>query len=357
MIVGSVAVTALMIYPLGRKNAQEQFKRIGLINRAGEVPCLIRKFRDKDNRSLTVWEFTTYGIPIQEWEKNQYYIEAALDINIVKIRYRRGKSRIQLYTVPARAELPAQIQWKDKYLSKDSFVLALGESHLGQVTVDLTKIPHILLGGSTGSGKSVLLKLILMQAIQKRARVYIADFKGGVDFTNGWQDKCDLCFDEERLIEVLEMLTAVLEQRKAIFRDAGCANLDEYNKTLKDAKLPRFILACDEAAEILDKTGLTKEQKERVAKIESKLSMIARQGRAFGIHLILATQRPDATIIPGQIRNNIDCRICGRADNVLSQIILDNTAAAEQIPKDARGRFLLHDGTIFQAYWFDENTI
>ena len=94
-----------------------------------------------------------------------------------------------------------------------------------------------------------------------------------------------------------------------------------------------------------------------MGKIESKLSMIARQGRAFGIHMILATQRPDASILPGQIKNNIDCRICGRADNVLSQIILDNTDAADQISKDARGRFMMQDGTMFQAYWFDEQEL
>lgn len=82
--------------------------------------------------------------------------------------------------------------------------------------------------------------------------------------------------------------------------------------------------------------------------------IIARQGRAFGIHLILATQRPDANLIPGQIRTNLGCRICGRADSILSQIILDSTAAADQISKEARGRFLLHDGTVFQGYWFDE---
>ena len=105
---------------------------------------------------------------------------------------------------------------------------------------------------------------------------------------------------------------------------------------------------------MLDKTGLSIDQKEVVRKIESKLSMIARQGRAFGIHLILATQRPDANILSGQIKNNVNCRICGRADTILSQITLDSTAAAEQIPKDARGRFLLHDGTLFQAYWFDD---
>ena len=106
-----------------------------------------------------------------------------------------------------------------------------------------------------------------------------------------------------------------------------------------------------------NRVALHKEQKEQVAQVESRLATIARQGRAFGIHLILATQRPDANILAGQIKNNIDCRICGRADNVLSQIILDSTDAADRIPKTSRGRFLLHDGTVFQAFLFDDKTI
>ena len=91
--------------------------------------------------------------------------------------------------------------------------------------------------------------------------------------------------------------------------------------------------------------------------IDRMLSTIARQGRAFGIHLILATQRPDANVLPGQIKNNMDFRVCGRAGNVLSQIILDNTSAAEQIPKDARGRFITGDGTVFQGYLLDEGRL
>ena len=94
-----------------------------------------------------------------------------------------------------------------------------------------------------------------------------------------------------------------------------------------------------------------------MAQIESRIATIARLGRAFGIHLLLATQRPDANILCGQIKNNISHRICGRADNVLSGIILDSTAAAEEIPSDARGRFIDNNGVIFQAYWFDEANI
>ena len=232
----------------------------------------------------------------------------------------------------------------------------LFRSYTGPVTVNLAHIPHILLGGSTGSGKSVLLKLLVMQALHKGAEVYIADFKGGVDFPKVWHQKCRMCFAEEDLCNILDQLAVVLEHRKSAFKALGCPNIDAYNETAEQP-IQRLVFACDEVAEMLDKTGADNERKKLLSQIESMLSTIARQGRAFGIHLILATQRPDATIIPGQIRNNMDFRVCGRADSVLSQIILDNTGAAEQIPKDARGRFITGDGTVFQGYLFDEEQL
>ena len=232
----------------------------------------------------------------------------------------------------------------------------LGEGYMGPVTVNLANIPHILLGGSTGSGKSVLLKLLLMQALHKGAEVYIADFKGGVDFSPVWHAKCRLLLNEEAVRYNLEQLVNALEYRKSEFKAWGVPNIDEYNKK-SATKLPRLLFACDEVAEMLDKTGADSARKKILAQIEIRLSTLARQGRAFGIHLILATQRPDATIIPGQIRNNMDFRVCGRADSVLSQIILDNTSAANQISKDAQGRFITGDGTVFQGYLFDEGIL
>ena len=235
-------------------------------------------------------------------------------------------------------------------------MLILGESLTGPVTVNLAHVPHILLGGSTGSGKSVLLKLLLMQSLHKGAEVYIADFKGGVDFPEVWHQKCQMCFTEDDLLYTLNQLTAVLEYRKGRLVETGCPNLDAYNEATGEG-LPRLVFACDEVAEVLDRTGKGKEDKERLGQIENRLSTIARLGRAFGIHLILSTQRPDAAILPGQIKNNLDFRVCGRADSVLSQIILDDASAAEQIPKDARGRFITGDGTVFQGYLFDEGQL
>lgn len=356
LIVGGAVLAVLMVYPFGRKAAQDQLRSIGLVNRAEMVPELLRKRQDKEHPRVTVWEFRNQSIPLTVWEDKRAAIEAALDVSIVKIAYGKSKSQVLVYAVSAQTSLPDVLRWSDAYLSLDSFVLTLGESLTGPVTVNLAHIPHILLGGSTGSGKSVLLKLLLMQSLRKGAEVCIADFKGGVDFPKVWHKKCRMCFTEEDLLYTLGQLVAVLEYRKGRLAETGCPNLDAYNEATGD-NLPRLVFACDEVAELLDKTGRSKEEKEQLAQIENRLATLARLGRAFGIHLILATQRPDANILPGQIKNNLDFRVCGRADNVLSQIILDNTSAAEQIPKDARGRFITGDGTVFQGYLLDEKQL
>lgn len=356
VIGGTVLILILLGTPFGFYRITNEFRRIGLTNSAGETPILLSKQKNRQQPEMSVYEFDGVGIPLTDWDGKRQKIEAALNIYIVKLREGKNKRRILLYAVPAGNQLTNRTDWKNEYLIKDSSAFVLGKSLMGTVTVDISKIPHILLGGSTGSGKSVLLKTILMQAVRKNAVVSIADFKGGVDFPPVWHTQCRMCFDEDRLIELLTELVGELQRRKALFKESGCPNIDEYNKHTGKA-LQRYLFACDEVAEILDKTGLTKEQKEKVSLVESKLAVIARQGRAFGIHLLLATQRPDANILAGQIRNNMDCRICGRADKVLSQIILDNTTAAEQIPKDTAGRFILHDGTLFQAFWFDEKYI
>lgn len=356
LLAGGAVLIVLMVYPFGRKAVKDQLQSIGLVNHAGMTPALLRQKRDKENPSVMVWEFQNQSIPLVAWEDKRAAIEAALDVSVVKLAYGKSKSRVLLFAVPAKTSLPETLRWSDRNLSPENFVLKLGESLTGAVTVNLAHIPHILLGGSTGSGKSVLLKLLLMQSLRKGAEVYIADFKGGVDYPKVWHEKCRMCFTEEELLYTLSQLVAVMESRKKLLLETDCPNLDAYNAAT-GMNLPRLVFACDEVAEMLDKTGRSKEDKEQLAQIENKLSTIARLGRAFGIHMILATQRPDATVIPGQIKNNLDYRVCGRADMVLSQIILDNGSAAEQIPKDARGRFITGDGTVFQAYLLDDRML
>ena len=188
-------------------------------------PSLKRKYKDKQNPRISVWEFSSQGIPLKTWEDKQAAIETILDITIVKMKYGPGKSRVLLYTVPARTDLPEVIDCNDKYLSPKPFILALGESFTGPVTVDLVKVPHILLGGSTGSGKSVLLKLLLMQALKKGAVVSIADFKGGVDFPPVWNKQCRMCIEEESTLALLTELVDELQRRKALLAASGSPTL------------------------------------------------------------------------------------------------------------------------------------
>lgn len=355
-LMGLFGVLILLGMPRGSISAYNDLQRAGLTNSMGEAPILVAKCPDKQDPKVTVMEFEASGIPRAHWEDAKLEVEAALNCYIASIEEGHNLRHVILRTVPAEGALPDLVEWKNEYLRLDSSTVVLGKGLVEQVTVDLAKIPHILIGGSTGSGKTILLKNILLQLVQKGARVIIADFKGGVDYGHWWHQQCQMCLTKELLLHLLDELLRELERRKGLLRESGCANIEVHRVETGEA-LERIIFACDEVAELLDKTGLGKEAKAEILEIENALSTIARQGRAFGIHLVLATQRPDANILSGQIRNNIDCRVCGRADNVLSQIILDCADAADIIPKSTQGRFLMYDGTVFQGYWINENIL
>lgn len=329
------------------------FIRIGFISHVCETPLLMDKYIENGIIHLTFRNCSS--IPLSKWLDCKENLESALNLNITDIS-EQGKRYILVTAVSGDIVLPDYIRWDDSFLPQQNFVLALGESYVGQVTVNLAVTPHLLIGGSTGSGKTILLKNLMFQCMKKGSSIYIADFKGGVDFPKVWHNKCTFITEIGDLISILNEIVTELHRRKELLAEHDCANIDEYNKKYHQ-HLQRIIFACDEVAEMLDKTGLIKEQKQKVAEIEAYISTIARLGRAFGIHLFLATQRPDANVISGQIKNNIDCRICGRADGVLSQIILDKTDANDIIPKTSQGRFLMNDGTVFQAYWFDDEKI
>lgn len=338
--------------PRNARSISDNLLRAGVFNKIEEAPILMHKRQDEKNPRVTILDFRSTGISRTTWENLQAEIENALNCYVVKIQNGKQQNRILLHVVESGNKLPEKITWTEEHMVDDDCTLVLGQTVAGtDVTVDLSKIPHALIGGATGSGKSVLLKHLLMQCISKGMVVYIADFKGGVDFGPYWDKHATLIFEEPTLLTVLGEIVSELEERKQLFRACGAANIREYNKN-NSRSLKRIIFACDEVAELLDKTGATKERKEMIDQIINYLATIARQGRAFGIHLITGTQRPDANILPGQIKNNMDCRICGRADAVLSQIILDKTDAADLIPKDSH-KFLVNDGTIFQPYYID----
>lgn len=358
-IVGVVLYFAMMMVLFGMpkhaKRYHDNFQRAGMVNSAMEAPALLEQTYDSDNPKIQRLVFFCKGLPVSIWNDNKEKIQSALNISIDRVEQGKNNQLIVVYAVDGSYQLPDMIEWSDKFFSRDGFTLVLGESIASTVEVDLSKVPHILLGGSTGSGKTLLLKLLLKQCIMKGAKVYIADFKGGVDFNRSWKAHAKIITEPDELSKCLDELVEELHRRKRLLVDADCANIDEYNRRYHQP-MPRMIFACDEVAELLDKTGLGKNDREQIQRFEAALATLVRLGRAMGIHCILATQRPDAQVISGQIKNNIDFRVCGRADDVLSQIILDKTDANDLISKTAQGRFLTNTDVLFQAYYFDDKS-
>lgn len=331
----------------------DAFISIGFVNSIGITPILIKQVKTANTMTIV---FDNVGISLCEWENRKAEIESILNISIALIKIGDTNRQIIINARIGKFDYANTLYWntRNNYKQNDS-LLCLGESMFNSVVVSLNDYPHFLIGGATGSGKTLLLKLILMQCINNGFIVNIADFKGGVDFGRIWENHCTFVTDIPNTTKKLDEIIAELENRKKIYAKNGYKNISDYNKH-ELIKHKRIIFACDELAELLDTTGLSTKEKKPIKKIQNQLSSLARLGRAFGIHLILATQRPDANIISGQIKNNISYKICGRADQVLSQIILDNTDASTYIPSDSKGLFLNQDGTLFKAYLFDETT-
>lgn len=339
---------------------QKDFKKMrDFTNAQGEYPYVISQKRNKSNYKILEEIFYTNGIPPKEWKEKMENLQerfnrVILSDNIKEIE--GSKNKILIPSISPKYKVPKVIEWKDSFLNPQNSVLVLGENMLGKVLTDLNKTPHILNGGSTGSGKSVLTESFIYQCYKKGYIIYIADLKM-IDFMQ-WQglDNVNVITDMKTVEKELSKLNTELENRQTKFRNAEVRNIDEYNSKYTNEccePLKRIVFVCDEVAEIFnDENTTTKE-------IEKYLSRIARLGRAFGITLILSTQRPDCKVLEGQIKSNLDVRICGRADRTLSEIILGkgNTDADTLISKDAQGLFLTNSNKVFRGYVFPKNFI
>ncbi len=329
------------------------FQMIGLVNKVREEPIYLNQ-KMTDNNFFII-RFNSVGIGIEKWKDKKQEIESALDISISRIKIGNKNTEIIIEGIKGKFDYSMPIYWKNSYLTTRNSLI-LGESMGKQISVDLDVYPHILLGGSTGSGKTNLLKLLLMQCIKKDYAVYIADFKGKVDFSYKWDKYCHFVTTIEDVISNLDGICKELLDRQIIFGSKGYKDIDIYNEQ-EENKLQHIVFACDEVAELMDTTGYNKEEKNKIAIVQRKLGMIARLGRAFGIHLLLATQRPSVDVINGAIKNNISARICGRAEKTLSQIILDNIDASDMIDPDIQGMFVNQDGEVFKAYLFKDDCL
>lgn len=343
-----------------QKRYEKEFAAIGFKDREGKFPILLKKIKDKKGlkKSRKYKEIFIFrsNIPMEDWITAQKKIETAMNRNIIRFMEGGSKKVCRIMTVPPECRIPQRTDWNDSKIQKEDGMIVLGEGALEAIRFDLNRTPHVLAAGETGSGKSVILRACLWQLVKKGARVYMIDFKGGVEFGKRYERYGEVITERKRALEVLQELCRENEKRLALFREMEAKNLPEYNrKTGKN--LCRIGVFCDEIAEMLDKKGAGKEEREIMEKLEGLVSSLARLSRATGINLFLGVQRPDANILTGQIKNNVPVRICGRfADKPASEIVLGNTDAV-YLP-DIKGRFLFRLGNVteeFQAYYFDDD--
>lgn len=196
-----------------------------------------------------------------------------------------------------------------------ALVFGLGKNVDGDVMCpDITKMPHLLVAGTTGSGKSICLSSLIISLLYKygpeELRLILVDPKQ-VEFIS--YDKLphlminEIIFDVNKAIKALNWAITEMERRYTLFKDmteAGTAtkNLDEYNAHLpKDAeKLPKIVIVLDEFGDLM-----LQAKKD----IEGRIIKLVQKARACGIHLILATQRPSVDCITGLIKSNLPTRI------------------------------------------------
>lgn len=346
-----IAALAAVVYLLGRVphawHIYDDFVRIGWVNSAGEAPVLITYERRATH--LYLLRFWCRGLPREKWEDNKEVIETAINLRIIDTMDGDDRREVIVLCTDASA-LPTWAVWRSDFLAEKDFELVLGKYAAGHATIDLASTPHLLIAGTTGSGKSTLLQSIVSQCLIKNAKVTIADWKGGADYRR-FRGQVEIVSDSNSLLSVLDEYLAALDERKQLLADCGCANIHEYNDSGR--RMQRMVLVLDETSMILDTTGRTKEEKEQIGKILSGLLILTRLGRFAGLHVIVSTQRPDVSSIPGALKANLDGRICGRMPDVATSTVILDDGSAAKLPA-VPGRFLLRDGSghdkIFQTY-------
>lgn len=233
-----------------------------------------------------------------------------------------------LEVVPIRSILDSQIMKS----AKSKITVPLGLDVGGNPKIaDIAKMPHVLIAGQTGSGKSVCVNswiaTLLFRASPEEVRLIMVDPKR-VELTpyNGIPHLLTpVIVDPERVVSALKWAVGEMERRYKVFTEVGAKNIESYNNLAGFQDMPYIIIIIDELAEIMLFSP---------AEVEDNICRVAQMARAVGIHLVLATQRPSVNIITGLIKANIPARIAFAVASMTdSRVILDTPGAEKLLGK------------------------
>lgn len=254
-----------------------------------------------------------------------------------QIRYAIDKEDVRIYNDGAKivVEIPCQnstvyfgdFMHDNKYkMLTSKTIVPIGQDAKGNnVYGDLAKMPHMLVAGTTGSGKSVFLNGVITSLLMRNTpddlQLFLIDPKM-VEFKRFSRlHYVQYVTDTQKAITLLSKLCKEMDRRYAVMANAGCRDLDDYNKRNPQTRLPKMVLVVDEMADMMENKAYSKQ-------VESNIVRLAQKARACGIHMVLATQRPTVKVVSGQIKANIPTRVClsvmSRTD---SMVVLDQIGA------------------------------
>lgn len=284
---------------------------------------------------------------------------AALGIRIIAPIPGKGTIGIEVPNKNPQTVSMRQVISSDKFQNTDmELPIALGKTISNETFVfDLTKMPHLLMAGATGQGKSVGLNAILISLLYKKhpsqikfvlvdpKKVELTLFnKIERHFLAKLPDSEDaIITDVKKVVNTLNSLCIEMDERYDLLKDAQVRNIKEYNAKFIKRRLspenghkflPYIVLVVDEFADLIMTAG---------KEVEAPIARLAQLARAIGIHLIIATQRPSVNIITGTIKANFPARVAFRVTSKIdSRTILDAGGADQLI---GRGDMLLSTGS------------
>ncbi|MBI4037452.1 DNA translocase FtsK [Candidatus Curtissbacteria bacterium] len=216
--------------------------------------------------------------------------------------------------------------------SKAKTIVGLGEDVSGNIiTADLARMPHVLIAGTTGSGKSVLLNAIistiLFRASPQEVKLILADPKR-VELTE-YKDIPHLLtpviIEPDKILSSLRWAESEMDRRYKLFHDAQVKNIAGYNEFSGFQALPYIVIVIDELHNLMEFAPV---------EVEDSICRLAAMARATGIHLVVATQRPSVDVITGLIKANIPCRIAFNVSSMIdSRVIIDSPGAEKLLGK------------------------
>lgn len=280
--------------------------------------------------TLTLYEVKPkLGIRISKIRNLKDEIAAAMEVPSVRIIAPMENGRVGIEVPnPTREIIPvAEMLNSWPYRNTDmELPCALGKTVTGETFIaDLAEMPHLLVAGATGQGKSVGLNAIIMSLLHKKSpdelKLVLIDPKQ-VEFSlyeGNTYLATPVITETQKAANALNAICEVMDARYELLAAAKVRNLKEYNEVKPDERLPYIVTIIDEFGDLVMTGG---------RKMEHSICRIAQKARAVGIHLIVSTQRPSTDIVTGRIKANFPTRIAFRTTTGTdSRVIIDQTGA------------------------------